>query len=174
MTEWHFFFLNGNGDYSLKALKGNMSITLVQSAFLLSAGLSVYQWEKNKNKKAYRSWGLSSDLFKIFYFGKKASLFERFSNRMQSNLRAVNHYHGHFRLLWWSLSEPTSVWRSHHPLSFIFLSLHFPLELNLPLVSVRSSPRLHISLFPVECLCVCHCALTGLCTVPLLSSLFYY
>lgn len=38
------FSLNADGDYSLKALKGNMSITLVQSAFLLlSAGLSVYQ-----------------------------------------------------------------------------------------------------------------------------------
>lgn len=42
------YFLNGNGDYSLKALKGNMSITLVQSAFLLSAGLSVYQLKINK------------------------------------------------------------------------------------------------------------------------------
>lgn len=38
------FSRNADRDYSLKALKGNMSITLVQSAFLLlSAGLSVYQ-----------------------------------------------------------------------------------------------------------------------------------
>lgn len=37
------FSLNGNRDYSLKSLKGNMSITLVQRSFLLSAGLSVYQ-----------------------------------------------------------------------------------------------------------------------------------
>lgn len=38
------FSLNADRDYSLKALKRNMSITLVQSAFLLlSAGLSVYR-----------------------------------------------------------------------------------------------------------------------------------
>lgn len=44
MSDDRTFSLNGDRDYSLKALKGNMSITLVQSAFLLlSAGLSVYQ-----------------------------------------------------------------------------------------------------------------------------------
>lgn len=39
------FSLNGGGGSSPKALKGNMSITLEQSALLLlsAAGLSVYQ-----------------------------------------------------------------------------------------------------------------------------------
>lgn len=39
------FSRNEDGDYSPKALKGNMSVTLEQSALLLlsAAGLSVYQ-----------------------------------------------------------------------------------------------------------------------------------
>lgn len=73
----------------------------------------------------------------------------------------------HILVFWNDLVEwasSTSVRDSHHPLSFIFLSLYFPLKLNLPLVSVCSSPCLHISLFPAECLWLCHCALWFVCS----------
>lgn len=82
------FSLNADRDCSLKALKGNMSITLVQSAFLLlSAGLSVYRlkWKI----KGLQKQGINFRSLFLHHFGKKASLFQCCSIRIQLYLRTL-------------------------------------------------------------------------------------
>lgn len=74
MSDDRTFSLNGDRDYSLKALKGNMSITLVQSAFLLlSAGLSVYQlkWKI----KGLQKQGINFRSLKSITLGRKHHFF---------------------------------------------------------------------------------------------------